>query len=330
MTFRALVVRKDGDNDPVAQVEELELSELPDEDVLVDVAYSTLNYKDGLCVGSGGGLVRNYPHIPGVDFCGTVVESRDNRYKKGDEVLISGWRVGEMYWGGYAQMARVKADFLVPMPKGISYHQAMSIGTAGLTAMYGMMALERGGITPKSGPILVTGASGGVGSVAVALFSKAGYDVVGVSGRAELGEYLKDLGASEVIPREELNETIKRPLESERWAGVIDNVGGPMLARVLGQMKYNGVAASIGLAGGSGLPATVIPFLIRGVSLIGIDSVMRPYEDRVEAWDRLAKIFPFEKLEAMVETRPLADVPELGAQILKGKVRGRIVIDVNA
>ncbi len=330
MDFRALLVEKNDEGEASASIQNMTIDQLPDEDVLIDVAYSTLNYKDGLCVGSGGGLVRNYPHIPGVDFCGTVVESRDKRYKKGDEVLVSGWRVGEIYWGGYSQMARINADFLVPMPKGITLHQAMAIGTAGLTAMYGLIALERGGVTPDSGPILVTGASGGVGSVAVALLSKLGYEVAAVSGRAELEGYLKDLGANEVIAREEINETVKRPLESERWAGAIDNVGGPMLARVLGQMKYNGVAVSIGLAGGSSLPATVIPFLLRGVSLIGIDSVMRPYQDRVEAWTRLAQIFPFEKLEAMVETRPLADVPELGAQILKGQVRGRIVIDVNA
>ena len=330
MNFRALLVEKNEEGETSASIQDMTIDQLPDEEVLIDVAYSTLNYKDGLCLGSGGGLVRNYPHIPGVDFCGTVVESRDKRYKKGDEVLISGWRVGEIYWGGFSEMARVKADFLVPMPKGISFHQAMSIGTAGLSAMYGMMALERGGITPDSGSVLVTGASGGVGSVAVALLSKAGYDVVAVSGRAELAGYLKDLGASEIIAREEINETIKRPLEGERWAGAIDNVGGPMLARILGQMKYNGVVAAIGLAGGSSLPATVIPFLLRGVSLMGIDSVMRPYEDRVEGWARLAEIFPFEKLESMIETRPLADVIELGPQILKGQVRGRIVIDVNA
>lgn len=330
MGFKALIVRKNEDGETSAMIEPLEINQLSDEDVLIEVAYSTLNYKDGLCLGSGGGLVRNYPHVPGVDFCGTVVESRDSRYKKGDEVVVTGWRVGEIYWGGYAQMARVKADFLVPLPKNMTLFQSMAIGTAGLTAMLGLIALEKHGVTPNSGPVLVTGASGGVGSISVALLARAGYQVAAVSGRPELSDYLKELGASEVIAREELNETVKRPLEAERWAGVIDNVGGAMLARVLGQMKYNGVAVAIGLAGGSSLPATVIPFLLRGVTLAGIDSVMRPYGDRVEAWYRLAKLFPFEKLQDMVETRPLKDAPELGAQILKGQIRGRIVIDVNA
>ncbi len=330
MAFQALVVRKDEDGKTSAHVETLEDKDLPEENVLIDVAYSTLNYKDGLTIGSGGGLVKNYPHVPGVDFSGTVVESSDPRYKKGDEVIVSGWRVGEIYWGGYSQRARINADFLVPLPKGIDLFQAMAIGTAGLTAMYGLLALEKHGVKNIDGEVLVTGASGGVGSVAVALIAAAGYPVAAVSGRPESADYLRSLGASEIIPREELNETIKRPLETERWAGCLDNVGGAMLARILGQMKYGGSVAAIGLAGGSDLPATVIPFLLRGVNLLGIDSVMRPYEDRIEAWDRLVELFPFDKLESMVTVRPLEDLPELGKAILKGQVRGRTVIDVNA
>ncbi len=330
MSFNALVVRKDDEGKNVAKVEKLELDDLPDEDVLIDVAYSTLNYKDGLVITTGGGLVKDYPHVPGVDFSGTVVESRDPRYKAGDKVIVSGWRVGEIYWGGYAQKARVKGDFLVPLPDGIDLKQAMGIGTAGITAMYGLLALEKHHLNRIDGPILVTGAAGGVGSVAVALCKAAGYDVSAVSGRKEAEDYLRSLGANEIIPRDEINETVKRPLETERWAGCIDNVGGPMLARVLGQMKYGGSVAAIGLAGGSDLPATVIPFLLRGVNLLGIDSVMKPYEDRVEAWDRLVELFPFEKLDDMVEVKTLSDLPELGKAILKGKVRGRIVIDVNA
>ncbi len=329
MTFNALMVRQDEAGNINAKVESLELEDLPDEDVLIDVAFSTLNYKDGLCMTGGARLVRDYPHIPGVDFAGTVIESRDPRYKPGDEVLVSGWRVGEIYWGGYAQKARVRADFIVPLPKGLSLYQAMAIGTAGLTAMYGIMALEAHGLKEIDGSVLVTGAAGGVGSVAVALLKAAGYEVSAVSGRAEAEDYLRSLGASEVIAREELNEVVSRPLESERWAGCLDNVGGAMLARVLGQMKYGGSVAAIGLAGGSDLPASVIPFLLRGVNLLGIDSVMRPYEDRVQAWARLVEIFPFEKLEGMVSVKTLADLPELGALILKGKVKGRIVIDVN-
>ena len=330
MTFKALVLRKDDDGPQKAAIETLSLDDLPNENVLIEVKYSTLNYKDGLCVTTGGGLVRNYPHVPGVDFAGTVLESDDKRYKAGDDVLVSGWRVGEIHWGGYAQRARINADFLVPMPKGLTHKNAMAIGTAGLTAMYALIALERNGITPQSGPVVVTGAAGGVGSVAVAILAKAGYEVHAVSGRAEQTDYLKGLGATAVIAREEVNETIKRPLESERWAGVVDNVGGEMLARLLGQMKYNGVATAIGLAGGSHLPATVIPFLLRGVTLVGIDSVMRPYEDRVEAWGRLVDLFPFDLLESMMEIRSLEDVLELAPAILEGKVRGRTVIDLNA
>ena len=328
MGFNALVVNKDDAGKTSAAVEELTLDQLPEGDVTVAVEYSTVNYKDGLCVGPGGGLVRNYPHVPGIDFSGTVETSDDARYKAGDKVVLTGWRVGEAHWGGYAQKARVKADWLVPLPKGLDTRQAMAVGTAGFTAMLSVMALEDHGI--KDGPVLVTGAAGGVGSVAVALLSALGHSVAGVTGRPETAEYLTSLGASQIVSREELNETVKRPLEAETWGGCIDAVGGEMLARVLGQMQYGASVAAVGLAGGAGLPATVIPFLLRGVNLLGIDSVMQPYENRLRAWERIAKDLPMAKLEEMVQPATLTDLPKLGDDILKGQVKGRVVVDVNA
>jgi acrylyl-CoA reductase (NADPH) len=294
------------------------------------VSHSTVNYKDGLCIGPGGGLVRSYPHVPGIDFAGTVEASDDPRYKPGDAVVLTGWRVGEAHWGGYAQKARVKADWLVPLPEGLSARQAMAVGTAGFTAMLAVMALEDHGLKPGHGPVLVTGAAGGVGSVAVAILAALGHEVAAVTGRPETEAYLRDLGATQIVPREELNETVKRPLESETWAGCVDAVGGAMLARVLGQMKYRTSVAAVGLAGGAALPATVIPFLLRGVNLLGIDSVLQPYDNRLRAWQRLAKDLPMDKLEAMIQPATLADLPQLGADILKGKVQGRVVVDVNA
>ena len=328
--FKALVVTKDDAGQTHAAVQDLGLDDLPAGDVLVAVEYSTVNYKDGLCLGSGGGMVRNYPHVPGIDFAGTVEASDDPRYKPGDKVVLTGWRVGEIYWGGYAQKARVKADWLVPLPAGLTPKQAMAIGTAGFTAMLSILALEDHGLKPGSGPVLVTGAAGGVGSVAVALLAAAGYEVAGVTGRPETEAYLRALGASQIVPRETINETVKRPLETETWAGCIDAVGGPMLARVLGQLKYGGSVAAVGLAGGAGLPASVVPFLLRGVNLLGIDSVMQPYDRRVAAWERIARDMPKDKLEAMVTVSGLSDLPRLGADILAGKVKGRAVIDVNA
>lgn len=329
MSFNALLVEKNEDGKTSASVQQLDESRLPDGDVTVAVEYSTVNYKDGLCVGPGGGLVRNYPHVPGIDFSGTVEASDDSRYKPGDKVVLTGWRVGEAWWGGYAQKARVKADWLVPLPGGLTTRNAMAVGTAGLTAMLAVIALEDHGLKPGNGPVLVTGAAGGVGSVATAILSKLGYEVAAVTGRPETADYLKSLGASQIVAREEINETVKRPLESETWAGCIDAVGGAMLARVLGQLKYNASAAAVGLAGGTDLPATVIPFLLRGVNLLGIDSVMRPYDDRVRAWDRIAGDLPMEKLESMIEPATLGDLPALGKAILKGQVKGRIVVDVN-
>ncbi|MDJ0859515.1 MAG: acryloyl-CoA reductase [Dinoroseobacter sp.] len=328
--MKALVVRKEGDEQPVAAVENITEDMLPEGDVTVAVEYSTVNYKDGLCIGPGGGLVRSYPHVPGIDFSGTVESSDDPRYAPGDKVVLTGWRVGEVHWGGYAQKARVKADWLVPLPDGLSTRQAMAVGTAGFTSMLAVMALEDHGLKPGQGPVLVTGAAGGVGSVAVAILAAKGYEVAGVTGRPETADYLKSLGATQIVPREEINETTKRPLEKEMWAGCVDAVGGPMLARVLGQMQYGASVSAVGLAGGAALPATVIPFLLRGVNLLGIDSVMRPYEDRIRAWGEIAAHLPMDTLEAMIQPATLADLPQLGADILKGQIKGRVVVDVNA
>jgi acrylyl-CoA reductase (NADPH) len=327
--FRALVLEKEGDA-AVAHVRELEDSALPAGDVTVAVEYSTLNYKDGLALSAnGGGIVRVWPHVGGIDFAGTVEASDDARYKPGDRVVLTGWRVGEVHWGGYAQKARVKADWLVPLPSGLTTRQAMAVGTAGFTAMLAVMALEDHGLTPSRGEVLVTGAAGGVGSVAVAILAKLGYAVAAVTGRPQTEGYLRDLGTSRIMAREELAETVKRPLETETWAGCVDAVGGAMLARVLGQMKYGGSVAAVGLAGGAALPASVIPFILRGVNLLGIDSVTVPFERRVRAWGRVVSDLPMGKLEAMVRSAVLADLPELGAAILKGGVQGRVVVDVN-
>lgn len=328
--FRALLVEKDADGRVSAAVQELPDDRLPAGDVTVAVDYSTLNYKDGLCLSAnGGGLVRTYPHVPGIDFAGVVEASEDARYKPGDRVVLTGWRVGEVHWGGYATKARVKADWLVPLPAGLTTRQAMAVGTAGFTAMLAVMALEDHGLKPGAGPVLVTGAAGGVGSVAVALLAALGHEVAAVTGRPETETYLRSLGAARIVPRADLAETVKRPLEAETWAGCVDAVGGAMLARVLGQLKYGASVAAVGLAGGAGLPASVVPFLLRGVNLLGIDSVMRPYADRVRAWDRIARDLPMGKLEAMVQPATLGDLPGLGAAILQGAVQGRVVVDVN-
>ncbi|MEL7257087.1 MAG: acryloyl-CoA reductase [Pseudomonadota bacterium] len=327
--FNALVVEKDEESGKTnAAVKQIGLDDLPQAEVTVAVEYSTVNYKDGLCIGPGGGLVRKYPHVPGIDFAGTVEASDDDRYKPGDKVVLTGWRVGEAHWGGYAQKARVKADWLVPLPKGLDSRQAMAVGTAGFTAMLAVMALEDHGI--KQGPVLVTGAAGGVGSVATAILANLGHTVAAVTGRPETEDYLHSLGATQIVAREDINETTKRPLEGETWGGCVDAVGGAMLARVLGQMEYGASVAAVGLAGGAALPATVIPFLLRGVNLLGIDSVMQPYDNRLRAWERIAKDLPMDKLEAMIQPATLGDLPGLGADILKGQVKGRVVVDVNA
>jgi acrylyl-CoA reductase (NADPH) len=330
MTFRALLVEKDADGKTHAAVQNLDDDRLPAGDVTVGVEYSSLNYKDGLCLGSGGGLVRSYPHVPGIDFAGRVIASEDPRYGVGDRVVLTGWRVGEVHWGGYAEKARVKADWLVALPEGLSTRAAMAVGTAGLTAMLAIMALEDHGLTPDGGEVLVTGAAGGVGSVATAILAHLGYQVAAVTGRPDQAEYLHGLGAARIIAREDLAETVKRPLEAETWAGCVDAVGGAMLARVLGQMRYGASVAAVGLAGGAGLPASVIPFLLRGVNLLGIDSVMQPHAARQRAWARIARDLPLDRLEAMIHPAGLADLPALGAEILAGRVRGRVVVDVRA
>ena len=330
--FNALLVTRDEEKKTSASVESIDIDRLPEGNVTVAVEYSTVNYKDGLCIGPGGGLVREYPHVPGIDFAGTVESSEDKRYKAGDKVVLTGWRVGESHWGGYAQKARVNADWLVPLPDGLTTRQSMAVGTAGLTAMLAVLALEKHGLKELADdgtPVLVTGAAGGVGSVATGILSQLGYKVAAVTGRPDTADYLQSLGASQIVAREEVNETTKRPLESESWAGCVDAVGGAMLARVLGQLKYGGSAAAIGLAGGAQLPATVIPFLLRGVNILGIDSVMQPYDNRLTAWKRIATDLPLDKLESMVQAATLKDLPALGKAIPKGEVKGRVVVDVN-
>jgi acrylyl-CoA reductase (NADPH) len=329
--FKALVVEKSEDGTTHAAVQDLSEDRLPAGDVTVAVEYSTVNYKDGLCIGPGGGLVRTYPHVPGIDFAGTVTASEDSRYRPGDKVVLTGWRVGEAHWGGYAQTARVRADWLVPLPAGLTTRQAMAVGTAGFTAMLAVMALEDHGLMPDRGEVLVTGAAGGVGSVATAILAHLGYRVAALTGRPETAEYLTGLGAARIVAREDLAEVTRKPLEAETWAGCIDAVAGAVLGRVLKQMSYGSSVAAVGLAGGAAIDGALItPFILRGVNLLGIDSVMRPYADRVRAWDRIARDLPMEKLEAMIRPATLADLPQLGADILKGRVQGRVVVDVNA
>ena len=331
MPFRALLVDKAEDGSLSQSIETLDESRLPaDGDVTVAVEYSTLNYKDGLCINGTGGLVRAFPHVPGIDFAGTVEASGDARYKPGDKVVLTGWRVGEAWWGGYAEKAKVKADWLVPLPAGLTTRQAMAVGTAGFTSMLAVMALEDHGLVPDRGEVLVTGAAGGVGSVATAILANRGYQVAAVTGRPEQEAYLKDLGAARIVPRDEISTPSGRPLDRETWAGCVDAVGGQMLATLLPQMKYGGSVAAVGLAGGPKLETTVIPFLLRGVNLLGIDSVMQPVASRTRAWQRIVDDLPLGKLDAMITAATLADLPQLGRDILKGRVKGRIVVDVRS
>ncbi|WP_417730643.1 MDR family oxidoreductase [Rosistilla oblonga] len=330
MPFNALMVEKTDDSNVSVAMQSLTIDQLPAGNVTVAIQYTTVNYKDGLCMQPNNGFVRNYPLVPGIDFAGTVESSDDSRYKPGDKVVLTGWRVGESHWGGYSQKARVNADWLVPLPDGLTTRQAMAIGTAGFAAILAVLALEDHGLTPDQGEVLVTGAAGGVGSIATAVLGKLGYQVAAVTGRPETADYLKSLGAARIIPRGEIDTVSKKPLESETWAGCVDAVGGEMLARVLGQLKYGASVAAVGLAGGAAMPASVIPFLLRGVNLLGIDSVMQPYEKRLIGWQRLATDLPLDKLDAMIQTAKLADVPQLASDILKGQVKGRVVVDVNA
>jgi acrylyl-CoA reductase (NADPH) len=327
--FKALVLDEAGGL-TAPTIRELDDAALPAGNVTVAVEFTTVNYKDGLVVNGGGGLVKRYPHVPGIDLAGTVESSEHPAYKAGDKVVLTGWRVGELHWGGCAQKARVNGDWLVPLPAGLTTRQAMAIGTAGFTAMLAVMALEAHGLAPANGEVLVTGAAGGVGSVATAILAQRGYQVVASTGRTETHDYLKRLGAASIIDRAPFAEPAKRPLEGERWGGCVDSVGGNTLARVLAQTKYGCSVAAVGLAGGTKLEHTVIPFLLRGVNLLGIDSVMCATPRRVAAWARLAADLPIARLEAMTLEARLADVPRLAGEILKGQVRGRVVIDVNS
>ena len=326
-TFRALVLYEEGGK-VVPRIESVDKDRLPPGEVTVAVECSTLNYKDGMILHGIGRLVRNYPHVPGVDFAGTVEHSDSPEFKPGDPVILTGWRVGETQWGGYAEKARVRASYLVRRPEGLSARQAMAIGTAGFTAMLAVIALERHGLKPGAGDVLVTGAAGGVGSVAVALLSWLGHRVIASTGRPEQHDYLTELGAADLIDRAALAGKPPRPLDAERWAGAIDAVGGTTLATILTQLKYRASVAACGLAGGSDLPATMIPFLLRGVNLLGIDSVMCPRDERIEAWHRVVRDLPLDKLDRMTETVPLSALPGLASKILGGEIRGRIVVDV--
>lgn len=323
--FKALVLdQKDGVVQ--ASVRELSKDSLPEGEVLVSVAYSSLNYKDGLAVAGQSKIVRQYPMVPGIDLAGTVDESRSPLFKSGDLVILTGWGIGERHWGGYAQAARVKADWLLPLPQGLSLKQAMGIGTAGLTAMLSILALEERGMRPEGREVVVTGAAGGVGSVAVAILAKLGYHVVASTGRPEAHEYLKGLGACRVLDRKALSALSDKPLESEQWGGAVDTVGGDTLAALLRTMAYGTCVTACGLAGGSRLQTTVFPFILRGVSLLGIESSLAPRERRQTAWTRLVRDLPLESLDRMIQVVPLEDIPRLSQAILQGKIRGRVVV----
>ena len=328
MGFRALVTDKDADGNVTSSVQVLEDDRLPEGAVTVDIEWAGLNYKDGLCLTGGGGLVRAYPHVAGIDFAGTVRQSDDGRYGQGDQVVLTGWRVGETHWGGYAERARVNADWLVPLPKGLSPREAMVVGTAGLTAMLSIDRLEAAGLKPDTGEVLVTGAAGGVGSIATALLSRLGYRVVALSGRPQHGETLKALGASSVIDRNEFLAQPDKPLESARWDGAIDSVGGKVLGKLLKQVKYGGAVASLGNAGGIALETNVLPFILRGISLLGIDSVMQPYAARIAAWKRIAETLDMAAYAGLVREIGLEELPGAAAEILAGEVRGRVLVKV--
>lgn len=324
--FKGILITK-GDAGYKAELQNIEDSVLPDGDVRVQVEWSTLNYKDGLAITGQSPVVRRFPMIPGIDFAGTVTESSNAAWKAGDKVILNGWGVGETHCGGLAQVARVKGEWLVPLPQEFTTRLAMAIGTAGYTAMLCVLTLEHHGIKPQDGEVLVTGANGGVGSVAIALLAKLGYRVVASTGRLGESDYLKSLGASLVIDRQELS-TPGKPIGKERWAGVIDTVGSHTLANACATTKYRGAVAACGLAGGMDFPASVAPFILRGVTLYGIDSVMAPVHLRLQAWQRLALDLDMSKLEAMTREIGLSQVIEVAAELLQGKVRGRVVVDV--
>lgn len=325
--FNAIVIEKDeqGQHAAVRAVDE---AQLPPGDVTVDVAYSTLNYKDGLAITGKGPVVRSFPMVPGVDLVGTVHSSEHAGFKAGDAVLLNGWGVGEGHWGGLAQKARLNGDWLIPLPAAFSPAEAMAIGTAGYTAMLSIIALERHGLTPEQGEVLVTGANGGVGSFAIALLAGLGYRVVASTGRSSEHDYLKRLGASEVIDRASLSAPGK-PLGKERWAAAVDSVGSHTLANVCATTRYQGAVAACGLAQGIDFPGSVAPFILRGVALLGIDSVKRSRQDRIEAWDRLARDLNRDLLALISREIGLSEAVAVAAQLLEGSVRGRVVVDVN-
>lgn len=326
--FDALMLREENKQTRAA-IEQLTLDMLPNEDTLVKIDYSTLNYKDALAVTGKGKIVRTWPLVPGIDFAGEVVETRSAHLRPGQKVVLTGWSVGEKYWGGYSQYQRVRGDWLVPLPDGLTTRQAMMVGTAGLTSMLCVNALESAGLTPDAGPVLVTGAAGGVGSIAIVLLTKLGYRVSALVGKAEKRDYVKSLGAHEFADDPAWAE-LPRALESQKWAGAIDTVGSKVLARVLAEMNYNGVVTACGLAGGADLPTTVMPFILRGVKLLGIDTAMQPYEQRVRAWQRIVNDLPLERLETITtRTVALAEVPSAAATMLSGGLRGRVLVDVN-
>lgn len=325
MTFTALVLEQ-SDDSVTSTLRQLDESALPDGDVTVAVEWSSLNYKDGMILRGLGRLVRQYPHVPGVDLAGTVVDSASDRFATGDRVVLNGWRVGEVWWGGYATRARVKAEWLVPLPERLSTRQAMAVGTAGFTAMQALLALEDDGLRPGAGPLLATGASGGVGSSAVLWASAAGHEVWASTGRTQNSDDLRSLGAADVVDRGELAETPSRPLLSERWAGCIDAVGGDTLAHVLAELRHSAAVAACGNAGGNQLNATVLPFLLRGVKLIGIDSVQCPMPTRERVWARIAELLDDDKLESLTSEVALEDVAGLADDILAGQIKGRTVV----
>lgn len=325
--FKAVLIERD-DRPYRATLVSLDPERLPAGEVTVRVDYSTLNYKDALAITGRAPVVRQFPMVPGVDFAGTVEQSANSAYRLGDRVLLNGWGVGEHHWGGLAQLARVKGEWLIPLPEAFSERQSMAIGTAGYTAMLCVMALERHGLAPDSGEILVTGAAGGVGSVAVAVLAKLGFRVVAVTGRPAESEFLKRLGAVEILDRAQFSSAGK-PLAKERWAGAIDVVGSHTLASVCASMRYRGVVAACGLAGGLDFPATVAPFILRGVTLAGVDSVMCPRVDRLEAWYRLTQDLDVDKLEFLTEEIGLSQVIDHATALLEGRVRGRMVVDTS-
>ncbi|KPB01895.1 MDR family oxidoreductase [Ahrensia marina] len=328
-TFKAIMVSRDEDKKQSVTIEDITVDDLMDGDVVVRVEATTVNYKDGLAITGKSPVVRRWPMIPGVDFCGTVLSSSHAKWKAGDKVILNGWGVGETHYGAYAQQARVNGDWLIALPDGMTPTDAMAIGTAGYTAMLSVLALENAGITPDTGPILVTGANGGVGSVSISLLAKLGYHVIASTGRTSEEAFLKSLGAAEILDRAELSEP-GRPLGKERWAGAIDSVGSTTLANVLAQTQYYGAVAACGLAQGMDLPASVAPFILRGVSLHGIDSVMAPIALREKAWTRLSTELDAGKLASIATKIGFDDIIETAHGILEGKVRGRVVVDMAA